>query len=176
MKQQIVTALWRLSKLVNIVVAVPLVLAGAAMVGVVVAGTVFRYALFEPLVWSEAAARYLMIWIGLVGASVALRHNDHIAIDALRNRLPSMLRHFGDLIVALAIAWFLWVMITEGWANALRGVRQAAPGLGMSMFWPMLSVPVAGVAILIQHVLHTLLNLLDAEVVEDNHIPGGGAF
>lgn len=176
MKQQIVTALWRLSKLVNIVVAVPLVLAGAAMVGVVVAGTVFRYALFEPLVWSEAAARYLMIWIGLVGASVALRHGDHIAIDVLRNRLPALLRHLGDLIVALAIAWFLWVMITEGWANALRGARQAAPGLSLSMFWPMLSVPVAGVAILIQHVLHTLLNLLDAEVVEDNHIPGGGAF
>jgi len=175
MKTRIVAGLWRISKAVNIAVAVPLVAAGALMVAVVVAGTVARYVFNAPLIWSEASARYLMIWIGLVGASVALRHGDHIAIDAVRTRLPRVLRKVGDLAVAAAVAWFLWVMTVEGWAAAMRGGSQMSPALGLSMFWPLAAVPVAGALILVQHVLHTALRLLDGEQT-GTHLPGGGAI
>jgi TRAP-type C4-dicarboxylate transport system permease small subunit len=175
MKSRIVAGLWRISKAVNIAVAIPLVAAGFLMVAVVIAGTVARYVFNAPLIWSETSARYLMIWIGLVGASVALRHGDHIAIDVVRIRLPRALRHVGDLVVALAVAWFLWVMTVEGWAAAMRGANQMSPALGLSMFWPLALVPVAGALILVQHVLHTALRLLDGDDTGD-HLPGAGAI
>jgi len=175
MKTRIVAGLWRISKAVNIAVAIPLVAAGLVMVAVVIAGTVARYVFNAPLIWSEASARYLMIWIGLVGASVALRHGDHIAIDAVRTRLPRVLRHVGDLAVAVLVAWFLWVMTIEGWSAAMRGASQTAPALGVSMFWPLAAVPVAGALILVQHVLHTVLRLLNGEKA-GGRPPGGGPF
>ena len=141
----------------EIAIAIPLVLAGGAMVLVVLAGVVFRYVLNDPLMWSEELARYLMIWIGLVGAAITLKHGEHIRINAIRQRLPSLLRLIGDLVVALAIGWFLWIMTFEGWAAALRGARQSAPTLGVSMFWPLLAVPVAGALMLLHHLLRTLL-------------------
>ncbi|WP_114964630.1 TRAP transporter small permease [Alkalilacustris brevis] len=171
---RIATLLHRIARLVEFVTAVPLVAAGAVMVGVVLAATFFRYVLNDPLTWSEELARYLMIWIGLVGASVTLRHGEHIRITAIRNLLPRPLRLIGDLFVAGAIGWFLWVMMIEGWAAAERGGRQMSPALGISMLWPLLAVPVAGALMLVQHVIQTLLLLMGAQNEPEHESPMGG--
>lgn len=166
--KRLATNIRRLSELVATATAVPLVAAGAVMVGVVLAATFFRYVLNSPLTWSEELARYLMIWIGLVGASVTMRHGEHIRINAVRRRLPGPVRFVGDLLVAGAIAWFLWVMTLYGWEYALRGSRQISPALGISMQWPLLAVPVAGALMLVQHLLHTCLLVL-GEAREPEH-------
>lgn len=138
------------------------------MVVVVLAGVFFRYVINDPLMWSEALARYLMVWIGLVGAAITLKRGEHIRINAIRQCLPRLLRVAGDLVVALAIAGFLWVMTVEGWAAAWRGANQSASSLGLSMLWPLLAVPVAGALMLAQHLLRTLL-LLTGGLPEDMH-------
>jgi TRAP-type transport system small permease protein len=155
----------------EIATAIPLVLAGATMVVVVLAGTVFRYVINDPLLWSEELARYLMIWIGLVGAAITTRHGEHIRINAIRRRLPRLLRLTGDVAVALAIAGFLWIMTVEGWSAALRGAQQSAPALGVSMLWPLLAVPVAGALMLAQHMLRTVLQLTGG-LAEDEDTAG----
>lgn len=164
----------RLSRWLEIATLVPLVLAGAAMVSVVLGGVFFRYVINDPLIWSEALARYLMVWIGLVGAAITLKHGEHIRINAIRQRLPRFVRLIGDFFVALAIAGFLWVMTVEGWAAAWRGANQSAAALGVSMLWPLLAVPVAGALMLAQHLLRTLL-VFTGGLQEDNHAiePGG---
>ena len=158
----------------EIVTAAPLIAAGAVMVGVVLAATFSRYVLNDPIPWSEELARYLMIWIGLVGASVTLRHGEHIRITAISMLLPKPVRMVTDLLVAVAIGWFLWVMTVEGWAAAERGARQMSPALGVSMMWPLLAVPVAGALMLVQHVIQTLLMLLDAQNQPEHESPMGG--
>ncbi|WFE74779.1 TRAP transporter small permease [Roseinatronobacter sp. S2] len=166
--------LHKIARLVEIITAAPLVAAGAVMVGVVLAATFFRYVLNDPITWSEELARYLMIWIGLVGASVTLRHGEHIRITAIRKLLPAPLRMITDLFVAAAIGWFLWVMTVEGWAAAERGARQMSPALGVSMMWPLLAVPVAGGLMLVQHVIQTVLMLLGAQNEPEHESPMGG--
>jgi TRAP-type C4-dicarboxylate transport system permease small subunit len=47
-----------------------------------------RYALGSPLVWSEELARYLYIWTCFLGAPLALRRGNHIAITLIVDRLP----------------------------------------------------------------------------------------
>lgn len=164
----------RLARWLEVATAIPLIVAGGGMVVVVLAGVLFRYVINDPLMWSEALARYLMVWIGLVGAAITLRHGEHIRINAIRQRLPRLLRLIGDLAVALAIAGFLWVMTAEGWSAAWRGANQSASSLGISMLWPLLAVPVAGALMLVQHLLRTLL-LLTGGLPDDVHAaePGG---
>jgi TRAP-type transport system small permease protein len=170
----IARVLHRIARLVEIITAAPLIAAGAVMVGVVLAATFSRYVLNDPITWSEELARYLMIWIGLVGASVTLRHGEHIRITAISMLLPKPVRMVTDLLVALAIGWFLWVMTVEGWAAAERGARQMSPALGVSMMWPLLAVPVAGGLMLVQHVIQTLLMLLGAQNQPEHESPMGG--
>ena len=50
-----------------------------------------RYMLGSPLVWSEELARYLYIWTCYLGASIALRRGNHIAITLFVDRLPAKL-------------------------------------------------------------------------------------
>lgn len=164
----------RLSRWLEYATVVPLVAAGAAMVAVVLAATFYRYVLNAPISWSEELARYLMIWIGLVGASVTLRHGEHIRITALRDRLPAPIRLVGDLMVAALIGWFLWVMMVEGWAAAERGARQVSPALRVPMMWPLMAVPVAGALMLAQHVLQTCLMLLGERTGAAHEPPSGG--
>ena len=166
--------LHRIARLVEYVTAAPLIAAGAVMVVVVLAATFSRYVLNNPITWSEELARYLMIWIGLVGASVTMRHGEHIRITAIRILLPRPLRLIGDLFVAAAIGWFLWVMMVEGWAAAERGGRQMSPALGISMMWPLLSVPMAGGLMLVQHAIQTLLMLMGAQNEPEHESPMGG--
>ena len=40
-----------------------------------------RYILRNPSDWTEELATYLMIWVGMLGASVALNRGAHLGID-----------------------------------------------------------------------------------------------
>lgn len=43
-------------------------------------------------VWGDPAVRAMVLWIGLIGAMVAVRQNKHIAIDLLYRHLPRALK------------------------------------------------------------------------------------
>ena len=58
-----------------------------------------RYVLGSPLVWSEELARYLYIWTCYLGAPIALRRGNHIAITLFVDWLPA------KAIRAIAVFW-----------------------------------------------------------------------
>ncbi|HSC72341.1 MAG TPA: TRAP transporter small permease [Candidatus Methylomirabilis sp.] len=72
----------------------------------------FRYALNAPLVWTEELARILYIWACYLGAPVALRRGNHVAIVFVSERLP---RPLGRVVVlasqAIALVFFLQLAI-----------------------------------------------------------------
>jgi TRAP-type transport system small permease protein len=61
----------------------------AAIFVVMVLQVTCRYVLGSPLVWSEELARYLYIWVCFLGAPIALRRGNHIAITLFIDWLPS---------------------------------------------------------------------------------------
>lgn len=50
---------------------------------IVILQVFFRYVLNLPLTWSEGAARYLNVWAVLLGASLAVKHKDHLRVDLI---------------------------------------------------------------------------------------------
>ena len=62
------------------------------------------------VLWGQAMIRILVLWVGLLGAMVATRDNNHINIDILSRYLPKNLRNISHLIIQLFAASACGVM------------------------------------------------------------------
>ena len=66
-----------------------------------------RYVLNDSLGWTEEIARYLLIGVTFAGAVIAVRKNDHVAVEVLRRYLgPAARRVVTAFIDLLSIAFF----------------------------------------------------------------------
>ena len=103
-------------------------LACLLIVMIVLAGTqILMRNLFDSgFVWIDPLLRVLVLWLGLIGATVASRHNKHIRIDLLsryfkRNthRLIQSLVSQVSAWTCLVIAWFGMDWIRLDYADAV---------------------------------------------------------
>ena len=138
------------SNVLEKITAIPLIIIGGLMFGVVLAGTFWRYVLNDPLMWTEEAARYLMIWMALIAASISMKRREHVSMNLLINPLPAVIKRIVGTLTSLAVAFFLLVLTREGITMVLSARSQISPALGISMFWPLLSVPLSGILMLAQ--------------------------
>ena len=67
------------------------------------------------LIWADPLLRVMVLWLGLVGATVASRHNKHIHIDAL-TRFFSKNLYLG--VQTFVGQFTAWVCIIIGWHGA----------------------------------------------------------
>jgi TRAP-type C4-dicarboxylate transport system permease small subunit len=66
---------------------------------------IFLRNLFETgIVWSDVMVRILVLWVGLVGAMVASRQDNHITIDILDRYLPERAKVYANFVVKLFTA------------------------------------------------------------------------
>ncbi len=153
------TALEDLSRGVNLWVERLLAGLGVTMAAIV-AGQVFaRYVLNHSLFWSEEVARYLLVWLSFLGATVAYRRRANPGIDVLTTRLPPLPRRVAAVTVHLAGLFLFGVMIVFG-ARFAHFVRlQISPALGIPKWIPHAILPLSGVLL----ALHALA-FLAAEV------------
>nr|WP_256354575.1 MULTISPECIES: TRAP transporter large permease subunit [unclassified Variovorax] len=70
----------------------------AVEIVLLLASVFWRYALHRPLVWSDEVASVVLIWVGVLGATLAGHGGQHIRMSALVSALP---RH-GDKFAAVA--------------------------------------------------------------------------
>jgi TRAP-type C4-dicarboxylate transport system permease small subunit len=77
---------------------------------------VTRYLFNDSAAWTEEIARYLLIGMVFVGASVGVRENNHIQVDVLYRYLPARAGHFLSLAVDVVRIAFFASMV---WLTAL---------------------------------------------------------
>lgn len=106
-------------------------------------GVFTRYVMANQASWSEELARFLLIWIGILGAAYASGQRMHLSIDLL-NEKP--LR----LIAALVILFALSVMVVGGTRLVLLTAElgQTSPALGLPMSLVYAVVPLSGLLII----------------------------
>jgi C4-dicarboxylate transporter DctQ subunit len=92
----------------------------AAMTLLTFTQVVLRYVFDSGLIWALEATVYLFGWLVLVGMSVGVRTNSHIAVDFLSGRLPArglrMLALFAVALCLLYTALMLygsWTLVVE---------------------------------------------------------------
>ncbi|HXZ36914.1 MAG TPA: TRAP transporter small permease [Thermodesulfobacteriota bacterium] len=130
----------------------------AAITAVVFLQVVSRYVFSYPFDWPEELARYLFIWVALLGAALALKRGAHFSIDALVKRLPARWRLIVPLLIHTSLGIFTLVVSVKGFQLALRVREQLSPGMEVSMTYAYLSVPVS-FAIMFKYVVSEVYSL-----------------
>jgi len=109
-----------------------------------------RYVLGSPLVWSEELARYLYIWVCYLGAPVALRRGNHIAITLLVDQLPASLARVVAVFWHLGAFLFLIELAIQGAILAARSHTLLAITIPIPWSLIYLAVPVSAVLMMLQ--------------------------
>lgn len=132
------------------------------VVGIVVTTTsqvVSRYVFGSPLIWTEEVARYLGIWLVMLGTGLVLGENMHVGIDYVLEKAPPKLNVVLSTVSLLATFLFSLALVVYGsrLVFAVRNAQTAA--LRISMGWVYLAVPVGG-ALLAVYALFLLISTL----------------
>ena len=137
---------------------------GISMTVVVVSQVFARYVLNHSLFWSEELARYLLVWLTFLGASVAYHRGMHPGVDVCFARLPFRWQQAVRLMVHLVSMVLFGVMVFKGAAFAWFVRFQISPALSLPKWVLMAIVPLAGAVFLI-HCLRFLWETLRGEAL-----------
>lgn len=75
-----------------------------------------RFVLGDPSAFTDELARYLLIWVGLLGAAYAAGQRLHLAVDLLPQRLTGDKKHVLEIVIEACVFVFaMGVMVWGGW-------------------------------------------------------------
>ena len=111
-----------------------------------------RFILKDPSSFTEELAGFLLIWIGLLGASYAFYTRVHLGIDVLTANLRGVKKKVVDISINLIVFLFaLFILLWGGFrlVNLTFTLNQISPALGIQMGYVYLVLPITGVLIMI---------------------------
>lgn len=111
-----------------LILAAFLVLAGSVLLQVFA-----RTFLSSAPVWTEELTRFCLIYIGALGAGLALRSGDMVNVDLLCESLPGRWPWVLRLVCAALTAGFAVLLMSAAWDYTAIGQRQTAASLGVRM-------------------------------------------
>jgi TRAP-type C4-dicarboxylate transport system permease small subunit len=106
-----------------------------------------RYVIGEPSTVTDELARYLFMWVALIGAAYTSGAKRHLAIDLLTRKLTGKRKIINEIVIEIAISTFAIVVLVYGGAGlALKtlSVGQVTPALGLQMGYVYLCLPISG--------------------------------
>jgi TRAP-type C4-dicarboxylate transport system permease small subunit len=123
-----------------------------------------RYVLGDPLIWSEEAARYLFVWVSMIGAALAIREGGHFGLDLLIRRAPALKPVLGPVVTVVTSA-FLVILLKTGIDETNLAAMQFAMTFPMRMQWAYLALPIGAGLMLFHIAVHVIrsprMHLLD---------------
>lgn len=132
----------------------------ALLVVDVVWGVFSRYALGQQTKWTEELARFLLVWVALLGGALAFRTKAHLGVDYFVNQLHPDARRVTAVVAHLVVLFFAGAVLLFGGAIVVRealALEQTTPALGWKMGYVYLALPISGFFV----VLYTFDNLVE---------------
>lgn len=111
-----------------------------------------RYVFGHQASWTEELAIFLLIWVALLGASVALNRRAHLGIDYFVGKLKPRTRLYTAAFAFLCTALFALSVMIIGGGQLVRHtleLEQLSPALGIQMGYVYLAVPISGFFLLL---------------------------
>lgn len=135
------------------------VAAVAGMFITVMIQVIARYGFSSPPVWTEDVARYMMVWTGLLGATLSFKtRSDAVLMASVFPARPHWMSVIAEAIQSAAIltfilptVYFCFIGLRGGFARGYLA-RQASltmDTLGIAMVWIAIIVPITMIIILI---------------------------
>ncbi|MBN1781208.1 TRAP transporter small permease [bacterium] len=146
-------------KIINSIVAYLLMALMAAIVLDVSWQVIARYIPIFSSSFTEELAGFLLIWIGLLGASHALYTKSHLGIDLLTYKLKGVKRRTIEIIVYSLVALFaFFVMVIGGFrlVNLTLTLEQISPDMKIQMGYVYTVLPLSGILMMLYSFLFIL--------------------
>lgn len=150
-------------------------LAKLALVGMVLViwlQVVARYGLRSPPPWTEELARYLMVWGGLLGATLAFRRAADPSIFTAKERAGNLAAIAAKLAVAATLLIFIAPILYHSFFGPnfdtarsfiMRSAARTTPGLGINLAFVAAAIPTCCVILLV----HLAARLIDGPAPAD---------
>ncbi|MCB0730236.1 MAG: TRAP transporter small permease [Ignavibacteriae bacterium] len=106
-----------------------------------------RFILQDPSSFTEELARYMLIWIGILGASYVAGQKMHLAIDLLSTKLTSVKKSYLEIFIQSMIFLFaFFVMVIGGirLVNITLTLNQISAALQIPLGYVYSVVPLSG--------------------------------
>lgn len=117
-----------------------------------------RYILQNPSSFTDELARYLLIWLSLLGTAYMVGEKEHIAINLLSKKLNPLLQSI--IINGSMLSFAVLVMIIGGsyLVNTVLSLDQLSATLQIPMGYIYLAIPLSGILIS----FYSLVNLVES--------------
>src|SRR5690606_33817425 len=111
--------------------------------------------------FTDELARYLMIWLGILGAAYVSGKNMHVAIDVLPKRFsPAIQKKIGNTVAGIIVAFAFFAFVIGGsrlvYITYVLDQQSAALQIPLAVVY--LCLPVSGLLI-IYYKVSDLLNI-----------------
>ncbi|SDU32939.1 TRAP transporter small permease [Stappia sp. ES.058] len=111
-----------------------------------------RYFFGLSVFWGEEVARYAMIYMAFLGASTALRANQHPRLSLLFEILPGGAKALVRALINLGLVLVSIIFIVYGYEFFSFDGIMRTPALRIRYYWVFAIIPVGGVLLLL-HVM-----------------------
>lgn len=132
-------------------------LQATALFAIVVMTVFTRYVFSDVYSWSEEVPRYLLIWVGFLGAAAGVDAKDHVAFTYLHDRLSGRARRALGALLNLGIIGFGSVMLVYGWRLTERFGGDFMESIPYTNVWFYVAAPISG-ALMILFAVRNQLN------------------
>ena len=147
-----------MQKFLNKILGWSLVVLLGVMLFSVLWGVATRYLLEDQSSWTDELARFMLIWVSIVGATYIAGRNEHITIDLLPSKMAKKNKLRLDILVSVIIILFVIAIFIIGgiryvYISFHLGQRSAAMEIPMGYVYIIL--PICGL-IITYFKLHTI--------------------
>jgi TRAP-type C4-dicarboxylate transport system permease small subunit len=140
----------RVVRILDVVLKNVLIVLMAALVAAVSWQVISRYVFSSPSSWTEEVARFLMIWVGLLGAAYAFRTRVHLGLDLLPKKLTGQSANALKLFTLGVVVLFSVTVLVVGGGNLVAltwELKQYSAVLGLPIAFVYSVIPTAGLLI-----------------------------
>ena len=121
-----------------------------------------RFILNDSSSYTEELAGFLLIWIGLLGASYALYTKAHLGIDILMTKVKGAQKRFVEILIytiVLLFAFFVLVIGGVKLVNITFSLNQISAAMGIPMGYVYIVLPLTG-SLMMYYSIVFILNAL----------------
>jgi TRAP-type C4-dicarboxylate transport system permease small subunit len=120
-----------------------------ALLGSVALGILTR-ALNDPFVWTDELARFLMVWLAMLGWIVSSRRRGHVRIRFFHDLLPQALWRLTEAVIQAGMIALGVIVTYFGFDLVARNYDLEATTLPLSMAWMYVPLVPAGIVTTLQ--------------------------
>lgn len=120
---------------------------------------IFRFIIHSSLPWSEELARYILVWISFLGASIGVKKKAHIGVAVITNLLTGTARKLVSFLVPLFSTVFFIFLAIYGYRILDIVFYQLSPAMEISMAVPYSAV-FASSMLMTLYAAHDLMKIL----------------